>query len=312
MRADLLHVVACVANPIRWQSRISLAKQFIENMLASGVNLTIVECAYGGRDFELGEDPRYRHVKVRANGAELVWNKECLWTIGLEHLPPEAEYICFWDADIIRCRNPNWAEDTVHQLQHYPVVMPWSDCIDLGPNGELLETHTALFKLFREGRPIVQGPNVGQVAYKFGHPGYGVAFTRRALDDLGGLIVTAPLGSADHHMGMALLHRVDDSIPRAMTPAYKAPMRAWQARAQRYIRKAVSFVPNVIEHGFHGTKVSRGYIPRWDILIRHHFDPVWDLRWNSYGVVQLAGNKAELRHAVDLYFRQRNEDVNSV
>ena len=47
MRPDLLHVVAVVANPIRWESRLRLYRQFEERMLDSGVQLTTVECAYG-------------------------------------------------------------------------------------------------------------------------------------------------------------------------------------------------------------------------------------------------------------------------
>ncbi len=42
MRSDLLHVIAAVANPVRWQSRIRLAGEFIEHMLDSGVQVTIV------------------------------------------------------------------------------------------------------------------------------------------------------------------------------------------------------------------------------------------------------------------------------
>ena len=45
MRADLLDVVAVIANPIRWESRVRLFKDFVRHMQESGVRLTIVECA---------------------------------------------------------------------------------------------------------------------------------------------------------------------------------------------------------------------------------------------------------------------------
>ena len=61
-----LQVVTCVANPVQWESRITLAKQFIEHMLDSGVSLTVVETAYGERPFELANIPHIRHVPTRA------------------------------------------------------------------------------------------------------------------------------------------------------------------------------------------------------------------------------------------------------
>lgn len=312
MRADLLHVVAAVANPIRWASRITLAKQFIEHMLASGVQLTIVECAYGQRPFELAGDKRFNHVAVRADGSALVWNKEPLLNLGATRLPGDAEYIAFLDADITM-RSPTWAADTVHALQRYHVVQPWSNCLDLGPNGELIETHTALFKLAHHKKPIIQGPNAGPNTYTcFGHPGYGYAFRRQTLNDLGGLIETAGLGAADHHAGMALLGRVGDSIPGNMTEGYKAPLQLWQARASRFVAQNVSYVGNVIEHSWHGNKASRAYVSRWDILIKWGFDPLTDLKKNVYGVVELAGNKPGLRHDIDLYFSSRSEDSNTL
>ena len=85
MRADLLHVVTVVANPIRWQSRIRLARAFAAHMLASGVKLTIVECAYGERPYELDDIPGLQHVPVRSK--TMVWNKENLVNIGIPGSP---------------------------------------------------------------------------------------------------------------------------------------------------------------------------------------------------------------------------------
>ena len=66
MRNDLLHVVTAVANPIRWESRIRLYRDFERHMLDSGVHLTVVECAYGERPFQCAGTPGGNHVGVRA------------------------------------------------------------------------------------------------------------------------------------------------------------------------------------------------------------------------------------------------------
>ncbi len=65
MDASLLHVVAVVANPVRWHSRIQLYREFEQHMLDSGVHLTTVECAYGDRPYELNTNTRVNHVPVR-------------------------------------------------------------------------------------------------------------------------------------------------------------------------------------------------------------------------------------------------------
>ena len=115
MRADLLHVVTCIANPLRWKSRIACYHDFARHMAESGVHLTVVECAYGERPFELAADG-VNHVAVRAK--TLVWNKENLLNIGISRLPGDWRYVAWIDADI-RFRKSGWAAETVHALQQY-------------------------------------------------------------------------------------------------------------------------------------------------------------------------------------------------
>lgn len=304
MRADLLHVLTAVANPIRWRSRTALFHRFAEHVLASGARLTVVECAFGERPHELGGDPRYRHVPVRAR--TLLWTKENLLDLGLQHLPDDWKYVAWIDADVT-FRRPDWAAETVQALQQYDIVQPWSDCYDLGPHDEHLQVHESFAKLWCAGRPIVPaGP------YAFGHPGYAWAATRPALDWTGGLIETAALGAADHHMAMALLDRAAETYPAQICEGYRLPILQWQARASRHIAGNLGVVAGTIEHGWHGAKAKRFYQSRWDILVRNHFDPATDLKRNSWGVLELAGNKPQLRRDIDAYFRARDEDSNTL
>lgn len=308
MRADLLHVVTVISNPVRWQSRMCLYREFEAHMLDSGVRLTAVEVSFGERPCEL-TSPHVNHVKIRADGHAIGWHKESALNIGISRLPQDAKYIATLDADIV-FRRKDWAAETVHALQHYHVVQPWSDCYDLGPNGEHLDHHKSFCGLYHRREPIMQGPNASDSPYRFGHPGYAWAYTRQALEWVGGLIETAILGAADHHMAMALIGRVGESIPSPATAGYKAALYRWQARAGRHIGRNIGYLPGTIEHVFHGPKKARAYVGRWGILARHAFDPETDLKRNTYGLVELAGNKPDLRHDIDLYFRSRREDSN--
>jgi len=303
MRADLLHVVTAIANPLRWMSRIRLFRDFAEHMRDSGVHLTVVECAYGDRPHELAGTPGVTHVPVRAR--TLVWTKENLLNIGLSRLPADWKYAAWIDADIA-FRRCDWAAETVHALQTWDVVQPWTDCYDLGPNGEHVAVHRSFCRIWQDGGEVGGGYGT------FAHPGYAWAATRQALEHLGGLIETAALGAADHHMALALTGHVERSIPASLTGAYAAPLRRWERRAMQHIAGNIGAIGGTIEHFWHGEKRLRRYIERWDVLSGHSFDPDEDLKRNVWGVLELAGNKPGLARSIEAYFRQRREDSNTL
>jgi hypothetical protein len=45
-------------------------------------------------------------------------------------------------------------------------------------------------------------------------------------------------------------------------------------------------------------------------FIAQNFDPVADLKRNSYGVLEFSGNKPDLERMFDNYLRDREEDSN--
>lgn len=301
MRPDLLHVVTAYSNPLGWDSRFNLFKKFEQHMVDSGVLLTVVECAYGYKPFVLRSGPS-NHVGVRAE--TLVWNKECLLNIGMSRLPDDWRYLAWIDADVA-FRSPTWAVDTVNALQIYSVIQPWSDCYDLGPKEEHLSNHKSFCHQFWNKQPVGSG------SYTFAHPGYAWAATRRALDTVGGFIDTGAAGAGDRHMALSLVGKAHLGLRPTLTQGYKNPILAWQRNATE-LSQNIGYIPGTIEHGFHGPKAKRNYIMRWEMLEQHGFDPVHDLKRNTWGVWELAGNKPALRLEMDRYFRQRNEDSNSI
>jgi len=313
MRPDLLHVVAVVANPIRWESRLRLYREFERHMLDSGVNLTVVECAYGERPWEIEQKAGVNLVQVRSK--TLVWNKENLINIGFSRLPHDWKYAGWFDADLF-FRRPHWATETVHALQQYDIVQPWSDAYDLGPNDEHIQHHKSFLHQWWHKQPVV--PDCAKFwtfaggPYIYPHSGYAWAITRAAFNWLGGLFELAAMGAGDHHMALSLVGRADRSLPGKVSASYERHLMEWQARALHHINGNMGFVHGTIEHRFHGKKVDRKYVDRWQMILEHGFDPDTDIKKNHYGVFELCGNKPELRHDLDMYFRQRNEDINSL
>ncbi len=313
---ETLHVVACVSNPLRWQSRIALARAAVADWLeAPQVHVTLVECAYGARGFDLADlaSGRLTHVGVRAT--TMAWAKENLLNIGVSRLPPGAEKIAFLDADVT-FRRAHWVRETLAALDLYPVIQPWDTAYDLGPHDEHIQTHRSFASLWHAGRPVAaSGPRWWTFSggpYEYAHPGYAWAWTRRALDRVGGLFEDGGMGSGDHHMALGLVGKHEASLPGGVTAAYRNAVATWSHRAAAEVNGKLGFVHGTVEHPFHGRKGDRGYESRWGMFLEHGFDPTTDLKRNVAGVVEFAGNKPDLERAFDRYLRAREEDVNTL
>jgi hypothetical protein len=76
---ETLYIVAYVANPLRWRSRIALARGALAEWIKEpNVHITLAECAYGSRGWDLADlaSARVKHIPLRAT--TMAWSKECL------------------------------------------------------------------------------------------------------------------------------------------------------------------------------------------------------------------------------------------
>lgn len=301
-----LHVVGVISNSVRYHSRYRLAREWIEEMVKTPhVTLHIVEAAFGDRHHELEDlckqlGVNFLPLRTRSE----IWIKENMINLGVRHLlPRDWKYMAWIDADVF-FRDPSWAIETIQQLQHYPVVQPWQDCIDLGPRHTILERHESFGSLISRGIRRQKKP---LEPYKFGHPGFAWACTRGFWEAVGGLVDCAILGSGDHHMACALVKEYETSMHDKMSDVFKRRVREWQGRAYRHTHGIVGHVPTLIEHKFHGPKKRRFYRERWQILVDHEYNPDTDLTYDEQGVLQLTG-KPHLEQAIRKYNRSRQED----
>lgn len=317
---EKLIVVTMISNPVRFDTRYNLYQQFKAHMAESGVDLYTVEVAFGDRPHVVTEAGDPFALQLRTD--QELWHKENSLALLVQHITrqrPDWEYVAWIDADVyfpshVASSKHNWAAETIQQLQHYAVVQLFVNAIDLGPNGEIYpgQTHTGF------GYSYVMGRQRGK-GYTFWHPGYALAMRRAEWDACGGGLAGvdfAILGSGDHHFLTAMIGGVESSIHGGCTGPYFDRLRAFQNVAVRTVRKNVGFVPGTILHYFHGSKTSRNYVGRWDVVTGNKFDPTWDLIRDSQGLYKLVDHgdqrSINLRDGIRKYFRSREEDLKAI
>lgn len=300
-----LHVIGVLSNPVRYHSRYRLFREWYAQMLATpNVKVYVVEIAFGDRHHEVTEANNPMHLQLRSSSE--LWHKENMINLAVKHLlPHDWNYMCWSDTDIFHT-TPGWALETIQQLQHYPVVQPWRDCIDLGPYGEALKHFQSFCYVHRLG---IQKQTHPSQPYAYAHSGFIWAVNRLFWENLPGwgLMDFPILGSADHHMAWAMIGKVDSSVHNKMGEAYVRKCREWQDRAFRVTQGHLGFVKTRIEHKFHGPKKRRYYRERWAILHGNKFNPDEDIAYDKQGLLYIVG-KPKLKQDIHDYFRARWED----
>jgi len=335
---DRLHVVTAIANPSRFLSRYRLYRAFEKMVADSGATLWTVEAAFGGRPFEVTTAGNPWHVQVRSS--DELWYKENLLNIGISRIPEDARYIAVVDADFLFTR-PDWAQETLQQLQHHPVVQMFSSVTYLDPVNEPINTRVGFAERWLRGEefqtqkgvvrnPIFHHPRkhsfvasgdyvdegekivASKPSSEWGPPGGAWAYRREALDEVGGLIDFCILGSADWFMAAGKAGFMADAIPAAYSAPFAAQLIAWGNRAEKAFRKDIGVVNGGAIHYWHGKMKERRYGERESILKACAFNPLTDLRKDSQGLFRLrydgSDRHVRLRDDIRAYFRSRNED----
>jgi hypothetical protein len=293
-----LYVVTSIFNPRRFKSRYALYGPFAKHVLDSGGELVTAEVAFGERPHAVPDDHAHTHVRLRTSSE--LWLKENALNLAAQRLPADWEYVAFVDADVTFAR-PDWVTETLHLLQHTPVLQMFSHATDVTNDFEPLHTHQGFVSSYWHGADMTKKP------YEGAHPGFAWAFRRDAFDHLGGLIDFAILGAGDRHMACSLLTGVERSYPEGLSPGYVAELKKWEARA-RGLKQNVGYMPGTVVHHWHGPKRSRGYRSRWQVLVDHDYDPNVDVVKDWQGLYRLTDAKPGLRDDIRRYFLSRNED----
>ena len=335
-----LHLAVPYSNPFRWRTRRELFNNFRQQIsLQPNVHLHVGELAYGDRPWEITGE---HQGDVQFRTTSEMFHKENIINETIRTFPPNWRYGGYADGDFTFTRH-DWSLETIHLLQHYDFVQLFSTYTDMTGSGygglkptivgysfahNYVAAGHVLHKsinpggwgMTRNGRhtPMTHyGPPYGQL---MGVGGVGIgalggawAFRRSAYETVGGLLDTCILGHGDWFMAFGLICEVTmGKVGRSLGSKlyhrnYNNAILAWQHRAA-LLKKNIGCIDQFALHNFHGSKKNRGYQTRDQILIKHKFDPIMDLRRNFQGIYELTGNKPDLRDAIRDYFIARQED----
>jgi hypothetical protein len=116
----------------------------------------------------------------------------------------------------------------------------------------------------------------------------------------------AILGSGDNIMMLSLLGNGLKSINEKSSDEYKNSIIEFE---KNMVNLRYGYVPGLIYHYFHGSKKNRKYTERWEILLKHNYDPSTFIKYDSNGVlIPTEFFPQKLADEIMNYFKERNED----
>jgi hypothetical protein len=301
---DKLHVVAVVSNPCLYAIRYILMREFIKRMemTESNVILYVVEMAYKEQKFIITDSNNSRHLQLRTEHP--LWHKENMINLGIKKLLPDNWKAMAWiDADI-EFENHTWAIDTLKILNgSKDVVQLFSHCVDMNKKKEAMQIFTSFGYQHVKKILNTSGPN-------FWHPGYAWACTRKAYEKMGGLYDKGILGAGDNVVAMCLIGKGEKGVYTKGTDGYKQTITEYEKTVSNL---RVGYVPGVIRHHYHGAKKNRRYMERWDILVKHKYNPYIHVAENDCGIL-VPTPQCSQDFLIDImnYFVVRNEDEDFV
>lgn len=305
---ETLYIITPIFNPKQFKSRYDLYRRFERYIEYSGAKLLTIEIAWDGRPFEVTTAHNKYNIQLRTD--TFCWHKERAINLGIEYLKkihPEVRKIGWIDADV-EFSNPNWVQDALYALDHYDVVQPFSQGVNLNPQNEMMWKADSVFANYVKNFGFHQTPPK-QVGYLGGgHPGLAWCARMDAIDKLGGVLDICAAGSGDTHMANSLMGDWSLYTSPHYSEGFSTALKTWGDKCNKYIRQNIGYVPGICFHHWHGKSSDRGYEKRIDMLCYHQFDPSTDLVVADNGLYKWAGNKVEMEQDIRLSLSSRNED----
>jgi hypothetical protein len=296
-----LNVIIVISNPCLYAKRYILLKEFVKRIEEEeeNVHLFIVELIYGKQNFIVTDKNNKNHLQLKTDIP--IWHKENMINIAVKELLPKDYKAFAWiDADI-EFENNTWALDTLKILNGCKdVVQIFSHCVDMSDENTNLNICNGFGYSFNKNKKYTTK------GLDYWHPGYAWAITRESYETIGGLYDKAVLGSGDSVMALSFINECAKQTNVNYSDDYNNSMLEYQLKASQL---CLGYVPGVIRHHYHGSKINRKYVERWQILMKHKYSPINDVTYNEQGLlIPTEHFSLEFKEDIMNYFIDRKED----
>jgi len=297
-------------NPARYKTKLKNYKLFRKSIQKQGLKLLCVELSFGDKDFELeGGDA---DILIQRKSNSILWQKERLLNVGLDNLPDDCDKIVWLDADIIFC-NDQWINQTEELLDRYNVVQPFSSLTRLPKEYSHIN--------FRDLKCEKQNDQeLYSIGYAIIHHNYkpdalnservisgGAISARRAIFNNCKLYDRMILGGGDTFIAHAIFSgKIQTGYN--YSPEMLIDLENWKERLSSNVKGSIYYTPGKMLHLWHGSERYRSYSDRYEIIKRHGFKPMVDIKIGEQGCFEWATDKTEMHREVKNYFWRRNED----
>jgi hypothetical protein len=271
-----------------------------------------VELSFDG-EFELG--PTDADVMVQLHGGAVLWQKERLLNVALQHLPADCDAVAWIDNDVLFA-NDSWATQAQQKLEQCQMAQLFSRSVDLGPGETDIMAEPEYYSQGLIARIESTGMSAleRQSKYSWGHPRRevmpGLAWCiRRDVIDQHGFYDAMIMGAADRmflHAAYGKISQVPSTVP--MTESHFSHYLEWAQPFYDTVQGSVGYIDNTAYHLWHGEIPNRQYWDRHDAVVKLGFDPATDITVGDNGAWHWARSVPELENYCIDYFQQRLED----
>jgi hypothetical protein len=305
----MLYAITSYFNPAGFQNHLTKYRVF-RNHLA--VPLITIELSFNGT-FELNKSDADRLVQI--SGGAVVWQKERLLNLALEHLPADCDAVAWIDCDVL-FDDPSWVADAERELQDNIMVQLFSRFVDLEPSQHAIPDsyeHAGrglIYEIEQQGIDALER----RTLYGWGHtrrevsPGLAWSIRRDVIDQLK-FYDAMIMGAADRmilHAAYGRFSTAPETVP--ITDQHLQHYNQWAHRFNLAVQGNVGYIPHTIYHLWHGEIPNRGYWHRHKQLQQLEFDPDRDLRIGENGAWSWARPRPDIEAYAASYFPSRKED----
>ena len=305
----MLYAITSYFNPAGFQNHLAKYRVFRDHL---SVPLITVELSFNG-DFALDKTDADHLVQI--SGGAVIWQKERLLNIALEHLPADCDAVAWIDCDVL-FDDAGWVADAERELQHRVMVQLFDQFVDLGPGEHRIPSsydHAGrglIYEIEQQGIDSLER----RTPYGWAHsrrevsPGLAWSIRRDVIDQLK-FYDTMIMGAADRmilHAAYGRFSTAPETVP--ITNEHLQHYDRWAHRFYQAVQGNVGYIPHTVYHLWHGEIPNRGYWHRHEQLQQLGFDPDRDLRIGENGAWSWARPRPDIEAYAASYFPSRKED----